>query len=230
MLSKLNISTNGKLFISGYSEGGQAAAALANLLQSNYPQYPVTAAAFMEGPYSITAELNYLLTPPGVALNIGEFNLNVGSIICAKAMYAYNFIYGWTDNLNDLFVFPYANRVMKNFETSSPDMIQLAFAFKQNTVEMLTSSFLNELYGRGKIANDIASNNTFNWTPVMPVIFLTSNADTLIPWKYQEPYYQQIEQSAPDKVSMQFSPFNLDHLQNLLPDLVLASKFFNNYQ
>ena len=55
--AKNTVVTNGKLFVAGYSQGGQAAAALAQLLQEHYPQYPVTAAAFMEGPYDAPMEL-----------------------------------------------------------------------------------------------------------------------------------------------------------------------------
>jgi hypothetical protein len=224
-------STDGSLFLSGYSEGGQAVAALARLLQSGYPQYPVTAAAFMEGPYSMTAELNYLLTPPGVDLKLDGINLHVGSIICGKAVYAFNTIYNWAPGMSDLFISPYDRQVEKNFSTSSPSMIDLVLDFEQNTRAMLQPAFLNNVLApTGKIPGDIASNDTYNWVPTMPVLFISSSVDTLIPWQNQQPYYQQMQQASPGKVSMQFTPFPLDHLQNFLPALVTAQVYFKSYQ
>lgn len=229
MLDMLNISTNGKLFVSGYSEGGQAASALARLLQSNYPQYPVTAAAFMEGPYSMTAELNYLLRPPGVDLTMDGINLHVGSIICGKAVYALNNIYHWTNSMNEIFLNPYDKQVENDFSTSNASILDLLLDFEQNTSSIIKLEFLSRILS-GDVAVDIAENNTYEWVPKMPVISLSSPVDTLIPWDAQQPFYQIMKKAATNNVSMELTPFNLNHLENLLPALVKASQFFQKYQ
>ena len=45
---------NGQLFLTGYSQGGHASMALHEVLIEEYPERPVTAAAHMSGPYSIS--------------------------------------------------------------------------------------------------------------------------------------------------------------------------------
>lgn len=231
LLSQLNLSTNGKLFLAGYSEGGQSVAALAYLLQTEYPQYPVSAAAFMEGPYSMTSELNYLLTPPGVDLEAYDMKLHVGSIICGKAVYAYNNIYNWANSMSDIFISPYDKQVTKDFETSTAPIIDLVFDFEQNTSAMFIPSFLTQATTPGtQVYNDLAANDTYNWVPKMNILFVSSKADTLIPWSGQEPYYTIMQQAAPNYVTMQFTPFPLNHIPNFYPAIVTAQVYFKKYQ
>jgi len=54
-LPNISLTLSDKLFVTGYSQGGHAAMALARELEANYTQdFPLTAAAPMSGPYSIS--------------------------------------------------------------------------------------------------------------------------------------------------------------------------------
>lgn len=223
LLKELKITTNGQLFLSGYSEGGQAVSALADLIQNDYPQYPVTAAVFMEGPYNMNTVMNNLLeTPGGVILD----DAAVGSLICAKAIYAYQGIYNW-GSMEMIFNKPYDQRTSKNFSQPNTSMIQLAVDFPKDTSKMFTGSFLTSAK-TGEASTDIAANNTDNWVSKMPVTFLTSSADTLIPGSVTQATYEKML-NAGGNVTMNYTQFPLNHLQNYLQAIVQSKGIFDGY-
>jgi pimeloyl-ACP methyl ester carboxylesterase len=74
---------NGKLFLTGYSQGGHASMGLHRELETNYQEeWPVTAAAHMSGPYSLSgvmrdfatsdATYNYIGYIPNIFLGLNE--------------------------------------------------------------------------------------------------------------------------------------------------------------
>lgn len=223
LLEQLKISTTGQLFLSGYSEGGQAVSALADLIQSDYPQYPVTAAVFMEGPYEMNTVMNNLLETPGGVILDGAA---VGSLICAKAIYAYQNIYDWV-SMTAIFNKPYDMRVAKDFDNPNTSMITLAVNFPKNTDQMFSDAFLTNVKS-GPASSDIAANNTDNWVPKMPVTFLTSSADTLIPGAVTQGTYEKML-NAGGNVTMATTQYPLDHLQNYLQSIVQSRNIFDNY-
>ena len=74
---------NGRLFLTGYSQGGHASMGLHRELEANYPaDWPVTAAAHMSGPYSLSgvmrdfatsdATYNFIGYIPNIFLGLNE--------------------------------------------------------------------------------------------------------------------------------------------------------------
>lgn len=224
LLAQLKVKTNSQLFLSGYSEGGQAVSALADLIQSDYPQYAITAAVFMEGPYNMNAVMNNLLETPGGVILDGTA---VGSLICAKAIYAYQNIYNWGP-MNAIFNPPFDTRIAKDFGKPNTAMVKLAIDFPKNTDNMFYSSFLTNVKS-GPASIDIAANNTDNWVPKMPVTFLTSTADTLIPGTIAQATYEKML-SAGGNVTIDNTQFPLNHLQNYLQAIVQSKGIFDGYK
>ncbi|MCX7971168.1 MAG: hypothetical protein N3A57_06355 [Negativicutes bacterium] len=221
LLQKLGVQTNGRLFLSGYSEGGQAVSALADLIQGSYPQYSVTAAAFMEGPYDMTQVMNnFLQTPGGVKLD----DMPVGSLICAKAIYAYQGIYNW-GQMSTIFRYPYDVRVKRDFGQPNPPMWQLAADYPANTTDMFLPAFLKSAES-GPVAANIAANDTNNWVPKMPVTFISSTGDTLIPFTVTQDTYQLMLGKG-GNVKLLTTQYPLNHLQNFFPAVALSRTIFD---
>ena len=221
LLNDLKIQTNGELFLSGYSEGGQAVSALAAVLQSN--NVPVTAAALMEGPYNMTAVMGNFLSN-SVILDL----LPVGSLISAKAIYAYDHIYPWGP-LSGIFRFPYAARVQKSFGVPNPSILNLALSFPYSTSSMIKPSFLDDVMS-GQPGTDIAENDTDNWVPsAFPVTILTSLSDTLIPPVVAIDTYNKMLDAGSTTVRFNHSEFPLNHLQNFFPSIVQSKLLFDKY-
>ncbi|MBU4439689.1 MAG: hypothetical protein KJ779_08985 [Firmicutes bacterium] len=223
LLEQLKLSTNGQLFLSGYSEGGQAVSALAELIQNNYPQYPVTAAVFMEGPYNMNAAMNNFLETPGGVIMDGRPG---GSLVCAKAVYAYQQIYNW-GAMDTIFNKPYDARVEKNFKNPTTPLIILASNYPKATDNMFTSAFLASAKD-GDVSQNIAANNTDDWVPQMPVTFLTSSEDGLIPASVTENAYEKML-AAGGNVKMSYTQYPLNHLQNYMQAIAQSKGIFNSY-
>lgn len=221
LLTNLNIQTNGQLFLTGYSEGGQAVSALAGLLQSN--NVDVTAATLMEGPYNMTTVMSNFLAN-SIVLEL----LPVGSLISAKAIYAYDTIYSW-GSLSGIFRYPYAGRVQKDFSVPNPSILSLALSFPYNTASMFKPSFLADARS-GQVATNIASNNTDAWVPsAFPVTILTSLYDTLIPPEVAIDTYNKMLDAGSTTVRFDHSVFPLNHLQNFFPSIVQSKLIFDKY-
>ncbi|KNZ42300.1 alpha/beta hydrolase family protein [Acetobacterium bakii] len=223
LLEQLKLSTNGQLFLSGYSEGGQAVSALAELIQNDYPQYPVTAAVFMEGPYNMNAAMNNFLETPGGVIMDGRPG---GSLVCAKAIYAYQQIYNW-GTMDAIFNKPYDTRVEKNFANPATPLIILASNYPKETDNMFTAAFLSSAKD-GDVSQDIAANDTDNWVPQMPVTFLTSSEDGLIPASVTENAYEKML-AAGGNVKMSYTQYPLNHLQNYMQAIVQSKGIFDSY-
>ena len=222
LLTNLGLATNGQLFLSGYSAGGQAASAMGRSIQKSYPEYNITAVALMEGPYDMTAAIGHLLKPGGVEIN----GLAAGSILCAKAIYSYKNIYKW-GSLSDIFKEPYAQRVQKDFSELNPNILVDSLGFKANTSEMIQPAFLESVQA-GAVARDIAENNTDDWIPAMPLYLLTSKADTLIPAQITEKTYYKMKVNG-GNAHLVYMPFLLDHSKNFLPSIIASWKIFNRF-
>jgi hypothetical protein len=221
LLADLNVQTNGQLFLTGYSEGGQAVSALAELLQSN--SVAVTAATLMEGPYNMTAVMNHFLSN-----SIDLEQLPVGSLISAKAIYAYAGIYSW-EPLSGIFRFPYDYLVKKDFGVPNPPIWNLALFYPSKTDSMFLSSFLAKVKG-GDVGTDIASNDTDAWVPsAFPVTILTSLSDTLIPPEVAIDTYNKMLDAGSTTVRFDHSVFPLNHLQNFFPSIVQSKLIFDKY-
>lgn len=54
ILKELNVETNGQLFVTGYSQGGHAAAATHKMIEERFPEMGLTASSPMSGAYDMT--------------------------------------------------------------------------------------------------------------------------------------------------------------------------------
>lgn len=102
-----NIDDSGKLFISGYSQGGHVAMATARLLQQQ--NKPVTAIAPSSGPYALAAFGDYIFS--------GNVNLGATRFAPLLAIGLDKKYEGIYENSTDIFTNQYANTQLPNTQT-----------------------------------------------------------------------------------------------------------------
>ena len=91
--SRHQITLDGRVFLTGYSEGGYATLVTQRKIELEYSQeFNLTAVAPMAGPYDLYGMMQTLF-------QTGEYN---HTAYIAYILTAYNNIYGW-DRLNDFF-------------------------------------------------------------------------------------------------------------------------------
>lgn len=221
LLGQLGVQRNGQLFLSGCPEGGQAVSALAELLQAGYPQYPVTAAAFMEGPYDMTTVMNTFLDTPG---GVTPDDMPVGTLISAKAVCAYQNIHNWGP-MAPIFRCPNDRRVQEDFSRPNPPILQLAVDFPADTRSIFEPAFLASARS-GQAAAGIAANNTDDRIPRVPVTFISSTGDTLVLCAVTQGTSTRMRDQG-GTVSLLTTHYPPNHLQKYFPAVALSRTVFD---
>lgn len=156
-----NFHDAGQLFISGYSQGGHAAMALHRELQSNWPQYPVTASAPGSGPYSIT----------GVQFpeTFSSDTYSNPSYLAYTAL-AWQSVYGnLYEDPSEYFQEPYASELegLFNGVTTGP---QINAALPYLTADFVQMGLMDSLLMEGHPFLVAATDNdVYDWVPDVPL-------------------------------------------------------------
>ena len=165
---------NTQVAVTGFSQGGQAAMALAKELQNGVRPFELTAVAPISGPYdALGAEL------PGV-FN-GEVAPDVAVFYLSYWTVSMNRLFPLYRKASDIFGAPYDQYAESLFDGShsEPDIFpQLA----PTPQEMFTDSYLARLKhpSGALLAATRASDGTCSWRPRVPVLMFASPADTQV--------------------------------------------------
>ncbi len=201
----------GDLFISGYSQGGHAAAALQKELEHNWGLvFPVTASTLMSGPYSLS----------GVMFDrIISDEIYYTPAYVAYIVLAYQEAYGtlYTD-LSDIFKSSYVpiieNFYSHNITTSLLNFFLTGQLINDITVSkpkfMFKDSVLQEIISNENHPLRVAlrDNDLYDWTPQAPTRLYYCTADEQVPFK-NSIVADSVMQSngAPDLAAINFGDF-----------------------
>ena len=166
------VSLNGKLFLTGYSEGGYVTLVTQKAMEEEYgAEFTLTAVAPLAGPYDLAGMTDTVFrtgtygTPAYIALFLT----------------AYDGVYGW-NRLQDFFNPPYAAMMPGLFDGSKTwgEVVnQLPTTFSA----LMNPSFVaNYLGGHEQALQSALQENTLlNWRPRAPIHFFHGDADDVVP-------------------------------------------------
>jgi pimeloyl-ACP methyl ester carboxylesterase len=176
-LPNINMTTNGQLFLTGYSEGGYATLATQRLMeQSLSAEFHVTASEPGAGPYDMTnTTLTILGLPNQPQPAFAGFFLK-----------AYDSIYNTPSQLTRYFSATYANIVDTHFDGSF-SRSEIAAALGGGgvpTTSLFNSAFLTSYLGAGETAlkTHIAENDIYDWVPRVPTRLFHGLEDDTVPY------------------------------------------------
>lgn len=176
---------NEQLFVTGYSQGGHAAAALHRDIATNPGDdgLTVTSATYLSGPYSISEVM--------VGTIFQEGNATLPGYI-AYTYISYNYVYDLFDSLAQAFVPPYLEPIQR-------------FADQEITLAVFNEELDNLLMDNGAQFNAIfqdsireilrtgdptqpinmalADNDTYDWAPEAPTLIFYCTADEQVPFR-----------------------------------------------
>jgi hypothetical protein len=184
-LTQNGFSANDQLFITGYSQGGHASAALHRLVETELAgEMTVTAAAHNSGPYSISGVMRGLIQSTGVYYYPGYIPNTVLSY-----QTAYGNLY---NNLSDVFKPEYVAKIEQYYNGT----ISLS-ALNQSLISTLTSQTGASVPSRiiqdsilEAIANQpnhpfnmaMRDNDVYDWAPQAPTRIFYCTADDQVPF------------------------------------------------
>ncbi len=184
-LNNNDIHFNNQFFITGYSQGGHAAAALQRELEENYSStIPVTASAPMSGPYSISGVMNDFM--------LSEAPYNFVAYL-PYTILSYQTVYGnLFNNLEDTFKPDYAviieefyngNITLDNLNQTLMSMLTQDFG-GPITIKMLQDSVIANVSNNPNHPFNIAlrDNDVHDWAPQAPTRLYYCQADDQVPF------------------------------------------------
>lgn len=224
---------NEQLFLTGYSQGGHAAMALHRELEANYSDVlPVTAAAPMSGPYSISGPMRDLI--------LTEQEYFFTAYIPYTAL-SYQEAYGNIfDEVADFFKQPYATEIERFYQreidlgTLNETLIQLLIAEHGASLpsRMIHDDVLENIMNDEQHPVNVAlrANDVYDWSPEAPTRIYYCTADDQVP--FQNSIIAETtmnENGANDVEAFDVSP-NSDHGGCVVPATTAALFFFFNFQ
>jgi predicted esterase len=184
---------NGQVYISGYSEGGYVAMAMAQEIEENYSdQFNLKAVAPMAGPY----DLKSLAIKEVNASRVMEYPAFLAYLTNAYAN-AYDDI-----NLSSVINYPDTtayNQLFKGALSGPAINVSLGFGdgtttfgFKSHTADQLwKTSFINDFKenANNPFKVRVAENNVYNWVPRTKVNLIHCIDDEIIPFSMAQTAY-----------------------------------------
>lgn len=181
-LPTINHSTTEQLFITGYSQGGHAAAALHHEMSTNpVTGFEVAAASHLSGPYSISEVMlgtlfeEELTTLPGYI---------------AYTYISYNYVYGLYDDLGEAFVEPYLNPIRRfadqeislgEFNLELTNLLVTNQARLDAIFQDSVRQVLEERDTSNPIIQALIDNDTYDWAPPETTLIYYCTEDEQVP-------------------------------------------------
>jgi dienelactone hydrolase len=173
--SSLNqITLDGRIFLTGYSEGGYTTLVTQKEIEENYiSEFNLTAVAPMAGPYDLSGMLQTLF-------QTGQYN---HTAYIAFILTAYNDIYEW-NRLNDFFNAPYSSFVQNLFD-GSKTFDEVVNQLPSTFSALMDSTFVNRVRNGNELAfiSAMQENTLLDWKPRAPINFFHGDADDVSPYQ-----------------------------------------------
>jgi len=165
---------DGRLFLTGYSEGGYATLAAHRELEASYSdRFHVSASVPMAGPYDLSGTARSMLATPTYPF----------PAYIAFFLTAYDDIHGW-NRLAEIFEAPYAGRMPGLFDGT------LSFGAINGQLPAAVSDLLKDAFVQGVLDGSetgfiqaVSENDLLDWIPVAPVRFIHGDADDAVPYE-----------------------------------------------
>ncbi len=226
LIDSVGTTTNGQLFLFGYSQGGYATAAAHKMIEEEYSdEFTVTASAPMSGPYDlIEAQVDVIIShdpypTPGYLPYI---------VFSYQEMYP-ELLADFT--VEEVFKAPYDTLLYPTFtagETSMGAINQMCEPVPRDmVVDSIMQDFENDL--NHPLRQALAQNDLIDWAPKAPVRLLYCKGDDQVTYKNAEKAYDSwIANGATQVEKQDFGPFN--HNDCALFCFLNAQRYFNTFK
>ncbi|MEU6989246.1 alpha/beta hydrolase [Streptomyces sp. NPDC046465] len=166
---------SGDLYLTGFSQGGQVAMALARELKGGKSGFTTRAVAPVSGPYDLSGE-------EMPALDDGRVNGTSGVFYLSYFLVAQNRLHPIYKDPSEAFRAPYADRVEKLFDGRHSEE-EVIGALPGSVKELITPSFYERLkHPTGGLKETLAANDgSCDWKPRAPVRLYAARGDTDVP-------------------------------------------------
>jgi pimeloyl-ACP methyl ester carboxylesterase len=199
-----NVTLNGQLFLTGYSQGGHVTMAAHRELETFHTnEFSLTACAPCAGPYDLGG-----VTIKSMLTNYPD------SVPFSLVLAAYLPIYQLGDTLEELLAPPYRSTLPPLLDGRHTET-QLAAALPADPIAILRPDYQADFRtnSNNPFRKALRDNNTYSWTPHAPVKMFHCQGDPIVVHANAEVAYQSFTNSGACCVSLvdPGAPAQLDH-------------------
>ena len=230
-LESASIQDNGQLFISGYSQGGHAAAALHRRLERMpIPGLTIAASAFMSGAYSLSGVmLQKILSDDEYYYPAFVMNL----------LLSYNMVYGLYSDLRQLFVHPYdelamdlfteevnlgyMNEILRNLLMQEFGTIRPKYMIQDSVLQNISNN------PNHQVIRAMKENDVFDWAPQAPVMLIYCREDEQVPFYNAILADSVMRANGANNLQLFEADANADHFGCAEPAVFASLLFFSNH-
>lgn len=220
LCTEKGVGINDKLFLAGYSQGGNVTAALQRLLERDYPQeFKITASAIMAAPFDLEMLWDFQVETPNP----------ISSVVNGLMIRCYKEIYDIGDSYSDFLVEPYDSLIpqLMDFEHNEDSVTQ---ALSSPPKDIFYSQFLDEVKaGTNIFAEKIRINEVYDWSPQAPTIIVYSQADEVIPFAMELMAYNHMKELG-GNVDTISTGNTLNHMDGFPVAMIVAKEFFDTFK
>ena len=221
---------NDQLFITGYSQGGHAAAALHRDIATNPGDdgLTVTAASHLSGPYSISEVMVGTIFQDGNATLPGYI---------AYTYISYDYVYSLFDSLAQAFVPPYLEPIQRfadqeiNLTVFNAELDNLLMT-NGDQFNAIFQDSIREVLRSGDptypINIALADNDTYDWAPEQPTLIYYCTEDEQVPFRNAILADSVMRANGSTSVVLE-SGGPLDHNGCVIPAILRTIQFWDQY-
>lgn len=215
LCGKLGVKLNSRLFLSGYSQGGQVTAAFQQLLEKGYRwRFPITASAPGAAPCDLPALWAHLAKRP-IALS---------NPVMSYLVVAYQQIYGPYSPYKAIFQEKYAEKIPHLMSGMVTQVKQNPFP--QTPGQLFQAEFLASVQKGHPFYRDLQKNSIKPWVAITPTCFYYSLGDEAVPARMVEQMYQKCLKTGGD-FRIKNCGVKLTHIQAFIPLMVNIRNWFD---
>jgi pimeloyl-ACP methyl ester carboxylesterase len=225
----LNITRNDQLFITGYSQGGHAAMAYHQYLEEQ-EEIPVTAAAHLSGPYSLSGVMKGI---------IFDNEIYGRPAFVANVILSFAEVYGIYETIEEILIEPYASWVQQTYneELGIFDLNDSITNYMEATIgesipsAMFQDSILMEVAANPNHPINLAlqDNDVFNWRPITPTLLGYCEGDETVSYLNAIVADSVMNALGAPAVST-FNGGALSHTGCVIPAMVATINFFESFK
>lgn len=215
----LQIKWSGKLFLTGFSQGGHVTMALHRHLQETDSPYKVTASAPLDGAYDLEMSLFAQFNTPSF-LTPTLFGYSLWTRFNTTGIFK---------SLDEAVQQPYADRMGEIFNGTS-DWDEVIAALPEKLSDLLQPQFAHDIQNDSNhvYRQMVRENSVHDWTPLVPVRFFHARGDDVAPIANAERTVEHMNKLGATDVKL-IDIGNFTHTQAVRPTFEASAAWFETF-
>ena len=216
----MKLSTNGMLFLTGYSEGGYGTLATQKLIQDKYAdKIHVTASSPMSGAYDMCGAQGEVM-----------FKNYSRPHYLPYLLHGYNEVYNFMPDINAVYKHPYDSIIAAYFDNKH-SMDQIDNVLPHIPSQMMKDTFVNlYVHDPNFVLNTaLKANSLCDWKPEAPVQICYCDSDEQVNPKNAKVAYKTMLANGAQYVTLRRAGINFTHTRCAMISILYSKMYFDTF-